>query len=354
MADWSHDNKTEVATPRRREDARKKGQVAVSPDLTGALTLLAAALGLWLAGASLGGRLCDVFSEVLPNLSGEELGPAETMVWGRWFLGRFLQLTAVVMGGLVAIGTLASAVQAGFQVSTEPLSPNWSRLSPVEGWSKVFSLDGLVRGVMSLLKLTAAAAIGVSVTWSRWSDIQVATHGRLNGSIAVTWQGALAIILSLSAAALVLAALDFLFRRYRHEQKLRMSRQEVKDEQKEDQGDPQNRARIRTLQRQAATRKSLKNVPKASLVITNPTHIAVALQYRAGQAGAPTVVAKGKGAVALRIMQIAREHGIPVQERKPLARALYKLVEVGQEIPLELYHAVAEILALVYRRKHAA
>lgn len=354
MSESFHDNKTEAATPRRREDARKKGDVAFSPDLTGALVLLAAAIGLWFSGETLGRRLADVLTDVLPRLSGENLGPAEAVVWGRWFLARFLQLTAVVMGGLVGVGLLASALQAGIQVTTEPLSPNWSKVSPFEGWSKIFSLDGVVRGLLSLVKLTVAASIGVGLTWSRWSDIRFGTRGPLEGSIAVTWKGAVAIILSLSLAALVLAAVDYFFRWFRHEKKLRMSRQELKDEVKEDQGDPQNRARIRSLQRQAATRKSLKQVPEATIVITNPTHIAVALKYRPGQSGAPLVVAKGKGAVAQRIREIAREHGVPVQEHKPLARALYKMVEVGQEIPIDLYHAVAEILALVYRRKRAA
>lgn len=354
MADWSHDNRTEAATPRRREDARKKGQVALSPDLTSAVTLLAAAIAVWMAGEVLGGRLAGLLEEVLPSVHGADFGVGETTAWGRWFLGRFLQLTALVMGGLVAIGFLTAALQAGFHISTEALAVNWERLNPVEGWSRVMSLDGVVRGIMSVLKLLMASAIGVSIAWSRWTDIQLVTRGPLAGSVAVTWKAAVAIILSLSMAGLALAGIDFLFRWFRNEQKLKMSREEIKQEQKEESGDPQLKGRIRTLQRQAATRKSLKEVPKASIVITNPTHIAVALQYQPGQAGAPKVIAKGKGALALRIMQIAREHGVPVHEKKPLARALYKMAQVGQEIPLELYHAVAEILAQVYRRKRAA
>jgi flagellar biosynthetic protein FlhB len=354
MAEWSNDDRTEAPTPRRREDARKQGQVALSPDLTAAMTMLAAALALWYAGPLLGGRLQDLFSESLPAVQKSDWGVPQTLIWSRWFLTQFLQLTGALMAGLCVVGLLTSGVQAGLHVSTDLLSPNWTRLSPTEGWSKIVSMEGVMRGLLSVLKLACASAIGISIVWSRWSDLRIGMRGPLNGAVALTWEVAAAVILSLTLAALVLAAIDYFFRWFRNEQKLRMTRQEIKDELKDDQGDPQIRSRVRALQRQAATRRALKEVPRATLVVTNPTHVSVALLYKPGQAGAPKVIAKGIGRLALRIREIAREHGIPIQEKKPLARALYKLVEVGQEIPLELYHAVAEILAAVYRRKRAA
>lgn len=354
MADWSNDDRTEAPTSRRREDARKQGQVVLSPDLTGAMTLLTAALTLWYAGPLFGERLLALFADALPAVRKSDWGMTQTMVWSRWFLTQFLQCTAVFMAGLCAVGLLTSGLQAGLHVSTEPLSPNWSRLSPVEGWSKILSMEGVMRGLLSVLKLCGAAAIGLSIVWSRWDDLRIGMRGPLDGTVVLTWDVAAAVILSLTMAALVLAAIDYFFRWFRNEQKLRMTRQEIKDELKDDQGDPQIRARVRSLQRQAATRKALTEVPRATLIVTNPTHISVALLYKPGQPGAPRVVAKGMGRIALRIREIAREHGIPIQEKKPLARALYKLVDVGQEIPLELYHAVAEILATVYRRKRAA
>ncbi len=354
MAEWSHDDKTEAPTPRRREEARKQGQVAVSPDLTSALTLGVATLGLWLLGPQFGERLSTPLEEVLGTLSGGEWGVSETLVWGQWFLSQFFALTLVALAGLFVVGLLASALQAGLHVTTEALQLKWERLSPVEGWSRLMSMDGVVRGLMTVLKLVAAVVICGGILWSRSLDLQAGTRASLPQAVQTAWSIALSLLFALAVAALVIAAADYLFRRLRHEQRLRMTRKELKDELRDDQGDPLIRQRQRALQRERATAQSLKDVAMATMIVTNPTHISVALQYRSGQQGAPKVLAKGQGRIALRIRELAREHGVPIYEQKPLARALYALVEVGQEIPVELYHAVAELLARVYRRRQAA
>jgi flagellar biosynthetic protein FlhB len=173
----------------------------------------------------------------------------------------------------------------------------------------------------------------------------------LESSISFGWNMTVQVMLWLSGTAFLWGAADYGFRWFRLEQKLRMSREEIKDESKEEQGDPQLKSRQRKMQREAAQRKSLGDVPRASVVITNPTHYAVALQYLPGQMQTPRILAKGSGAFARRIANVAREHGIPVLERKPLTRALYALGKVGEDIPLEFYRAVAEILAYVYRLK---
>ncbi|MEZ6064739.1 MAG: EscU/YscU/HrcU family type III secretion system export apparatus switch protein [Planctomycetaceae bacterium] len=351
MAGWSPEDKTEDPTPRRREQARKEGQVALSSDLTTALSLLAAAIGLWLVAPQLGAGMQDALREVLPNLRGADWGTGETIVWSRWLLARFITLTTWSLVGLTAIGLLVTLLQTGWHVSSEALGPKWSRVSPLSGWSRVMSLDGLMRGGLSLGKLVLALAISASLLWAERFTLRLQTQGTLRQSVNVTWETSLTLLWELAMAAVVLAGFDYLFRRHRHEQQLRMSRQEVKQESRDDQGDPQIRARRRSMQRQAASRQSLREVPEATLVITNPTHISVALQYRRGQAGAPKVIAMGEGRMAFRIREIAREHGIPVQEHKPLARALFRMARVGEEIPVEFYQAVAEVLAAVYRKR---
>ncbi|MCA9055078.1 MAG: EscU/YscU/HrcU family type III secretion system export apparatus switch protein [Planctomycetaceae bacterium] len=354
MSQQDHSNKTEAATPKRRKDAAQRGQVAVSPDLTAAVVMLACGLGLRTLGPELARTFRSALATVLPHLTTNRWGVAEITVWSRWFLDVFLGTTAALLLLATGVSLLVTGLQAGLRFSTTPLELQWSRIDPVAGWSRLLSLDGFARGMQALLKLLIAAAVAGGLIWFNRVELRGRSRGTLLNAIDAAWEAGGTLMVALAAGALALALADFLFRRYRFEQELRMSRQEVLDEHKEDQGDPQLRSQRRSRQRDAASRKALQSVPQATMVVTNPTHISVALQYRHGQQGAPRVLAKGKGRLALRIREIATQHGVPILERKPLARALYQLAPVGHEIPAELYYAVAEILAIVYRRRRAA
>jgi flagellar biosynthetic protein FlhB len=349
----SHHDRTEAATPRRREQAREEGQVAHSPDLTAAVVIFLAAILLRTAGPFVGSSLQAALREALGSVRGHELNRVGAGLLGRWLAVESLLLCGGCVLVLMSVGLLVNGLQVGLRITPQALAIKWERLSPSSGWSKLMSLDGVVRALSLLVKLVLAASVAYLVLRSRGNELFRGGGGSLEHSIHVAWDVAASVAIGVSIAGLAWAGADFLYRWWRHEQQLRMSKQEIKEETKREDGDPQVRGRIKAAHRQALQRKSLRDVPGATVVVTNPTHIAVALKYELGQAGAPRVVAKGKGAFAQRIMQLARENGVPVQEAKPLARALYKRVAVGQEIPFELFHIVAEILTRLYRRRQA-
>jgi flagellar biosynthetic protein FlhB len=353
MSEGFDPNKTEAPTPRKREKAREEGQVVSSTDLNAAVSLLLIALAaIWLVPTMVG-QMQTLLRSRLLQLDGSQWSPAATVIAARWFAHHLWLITGGIVLGCLGMQLALAQVQAGFLVTAKPLSPNWERLNPVQGWMRLWSLDSLTRGLLALVKVGTLVAI-TSLLLLMWRGrILVGTQGSLGQSMDTGWGLLVQLMLWLSGAAFAWGAVDYGFRWFRLEQKLRMSREEVKDEQKEEQGDPQLKARMRRMQKEAAQRKSLKDVPSASVVITNPTHYAVALRYEGGRMKAPQVIAKGSGAFARRIAEVAREHGVPVLERKPLTRALYALAKVGEEIPIEFYRAVAEILAHVYRLKNA-
>lgn len=353
MAEETSQNKTEAPTPRRREKAREEGQVVSSPDLVSGIVLLAFGLACWWWGPVYGELVQGIVKQSLLRIAGTSWDAGTTVLAGRWLFGHLGLLAGFVTLGALVLGVSAVQLQAGFALTFKPLAPNWEKVSPIKGWMRIWSAESLMRGVMALLKIGSSVAIAVAVGWAWYGAVRVGTRGAFAGSVHLGWELACQLMLWLGGMALVWGIGDYVFKYFRHEQKLKMSRQEVKDEQKQEQGDPHIKSRMRKMQQDAAERKTLQDVPGASAVITNPTHYAVALKYESGRMKAPRIVAKGKDAFARRIVAVAREHGVPVLERKPLTRALYALAEVGQEIPLEFYRAVAEILAHVYRLKHA-
>jgi flagellar biosynthetic protein FlhB len=237
----------------------------------------------------------------------------------------------------------------GFHVAPELLVPRWNRMSPAAGWSRMVSGASAMRGLMSLLKVAAVSVIAFWVLKGRANQIALLGAGSLSNALAQSWDIALRLALAIAAALVLVGLADYTFQRLRHEQSLMMSRQEVKEELRREEGDPHTRARIRRLAREVARKRMMDDVPRSTVVITNPTHLAIALRYDRGSMSAPRVVAKGAGAVAQRIVALARQHAVPVVERKPVAQALYKAVKIGQDIPAVLYYAVAEVLAYVYR-----
>jgi flagellar biosynthetic protein FlhB len=341
-------DKTEAPTAKRREQAREEGSVARSADLTAAALLIGGLVLLkWY-----GGGLMSAMSAVVRHMLGEsslasldsssagESIPAMLAIVGRAMLPLFL--------GIVIIAIAANVAQVGFHLSTAKLRPNLGALNPLRGLGRLFKGNSLVHLLLGILKLAL-------VTLAAYS----AVHGRIAQIIAIQnlWQTEMlqlggevlfSIGIRVGLVLLILAVLDYAWQRWELEKSLKMTKQEVKDELRNMEGDPKLKQRRRQVAMQIAQRKLKKDVPTADVVVTNPTEFAIALKYDSATMHAPRVIAKGQGLIAQRIREIAIQAGVPILERKPLARALYKLVEVGREIPEEFYSAVAEILAYVY------
>jgi flagellar biosynthetic protein FlhB len=345
--------RTEAATPRRRQEARAKGQVARSPELNSALILLGTFGALALAGAGIAQGLVETMRSGLELAARPGLTPESVRgvyaAWA-WAVGR--AVFPVVLAGAI-MGWLANVVQVGFLITPEALEPNWGRVNPGQGLRQLFSLRGAMELAKAILKIAILGTVAYQTLRPEWERFpELAQMGLLE---VVTWQVHLALRLGLRVGAvhLVVALADYGYQHWRHERSLRMSRSEVQEEARQTEGSPYVRSRIRSLQQERATRRMMQAVPSASVVVVNPIHIAVALKYDAKAMRAPRVVAKGKRLVAERIVAVARAAGVPVVQDVPLARALDKLVEVGGEIPAALYRAVAGILAYVYAQHPA-
>jgi flagellar biosynthetic protein FlhB len=351
------EQRTEEATPRRREEARERGQVALSTELVSAVGLAAGAAVLAIGGAELARAVAGQMQHGLGLLAGagtRELGVPESAALVEGSVSAALGAVCAVVIPTALACSLAAYAQVGFRVAPKALEADLGKLDPVKGLQRLFSLRGLVRTGLSLVKVVLVTAATAAVAWLHVDEIaHVGTNelGPLLAAVGVVVMRAAAAAL---AVILFLAALDALFQRRQHERDLRMTRAEVKEEHRLTEGDPLVRARIRAMQRELAMRRMMDDVPKATVVVTNPTHYAVALRYeRAAGAGAPVVVAKGVDHLAERIKVVARASGVACHEDVPLARALYARVKVGQEIPEELYAAVAAVLATVYRLQEA-
>ncbi|MFN8708013.1 MAG: flagellar biosynthesis protein FlhB [Planctomyces sp.] len=346
-------NGSEEPTQRRRDDARNDGQTVNSPDLTAALSLLAACGVLFLTGQALGARLMNAVRDWIVDVPSSDWGTWHVIAGSHW-LGyeTILSCTPIVVA-VMAVGLVISFLQVGFVISTKPLEIDFAKLLPSAGWERVFSMESGIRGLQGAVKVTLLTLVAVGMLWVKRDHLSVYQYSTVSQVVASAWRIGLMVCLIMGGTTLALALTDYLIRWFRSEQKLKMTREEIKQEQKDDTGDPHMKAAIRKKQRDARKQQSVKDVPKATVVLTNPTHLAIAIRYEAGML-APKIMAKGAGVFAKNIVRIAKEHKIPVIERKPLARALYANVEVGQEIPFEFFRAVAEIIAQIYRARQAA
>jgi flagellar biosynthetic protein FlhB len=348
------ESRTEPATPRRREEARQQGRVPFSAELGASLGLLAGVVLLTALGPGVGRGLIDVLRSDLPAPCVREMGTEEARdLMSRQFT-RGLGLLGVFLGVLVVAAVAANVLQVGFRLAPERLSLNTERLSPAEGMKKIFSTGAAVKGGLAILKVTALALLAWLLLRGRTGLIVGLSQGSASYAAAQGWSLTMRLALGITAALAVLGALDYAYQRFDFERSMRMTRQEVKEEVKRDEGDPLIKARVRKVQREMARRRMFAAVAKASVVLTNPTHVAVALRYERGVMTAPRLLAKGAGFLAERIKSEARRYGIPVIERPPLARMLFKVVKLDQEIPAWLFQAVAEVLAYLYRLRNVA
>ncbi len=344
------EERTEQATPRRREEARKRGEVPRSAELAGAAALLGALGGLRMGWPGLVGaaRESAVWALRECGTRGEASVQSVTeMAWTACAFGGRMALPAAV--GACALAVAANLGQTGFLVSARPLQLQWRRLSLAEGIKRMCSRRGMFSAARSLVKLAAVTLVVFAYVRGRWEQVLGMGQGSASGAAAEFGALLWGLLLRVAGVMVLVAVADYIFQRKEHEKSLRMSRYEVKEEHKRTEGDPLTRSRVRERQRAVARHRMLEAVKHATAVVTNPVEIAVALRYEMEKMPAPVVVAKGQWLMAERIKAQAERYGVPVTESPDVARALYRSVAVGKQVPAELYQAVAEILAFVYR-----
>lgn len=350
MAEDRFQDKTEPATPKRREEARKKGEVAKSKELASIAVLFSGVLYLFFAVKGMSSRMGTMIEMTFSRIPGFSDSGSHIMEFITQSLGDYLQLILPIMLTVSIAAIFSNMLQSGVLWSVESLAPKVSKIDPLQGLLRIFSRRSLMELCKSIVKI-------IIVGWAAYSTLKEEfTH-----LLPLIYQEGAEIMSFLGWASwkvtvrccwviTILAVLDYVYQRWEFEQKIRMTKQELKDEFRQTEGDPLVKSRIRSIQREMARRRMMEEVPKADVVITNPEHLAVALRYEPERMAAPKVVAKGADLIALRIKELAREHDVPLLENRVMAQNLYK-VDLGGEIPARFYQTVAEILAYVYRLK---
>ncbi len=346
--------KTEKATPRRRQEARRKGQVFRSMDLNSAVILLVGFTVLYFTIPGMLGSIQDFLTRYFTDRALTEFNTAFVYVMMLDAIVLMAKLSLPLMGAVLLAGLVVNLLQVGFIFSAEPLIFKPERLNPVEGFKRIFSKRALVELAKSILKISLVGYVVYAVfkkyfyIFARFTDMDALAMVRVLSLIIFEMALKVGVIL------LAIGVLDFIYQWWEHEKSLRMTKHEVKQEYKQTEGDPLVRSRQRQIQREAAMQRMMAEVPRADVVITNPTHFAVALKYEAEEMSAPVVVARGQDFLALRIKAVARENQVTVVENPILARTIYYSTDIGDVIPENLYQAVAEVLAFVYRQKKKA
>ncbi|HKT72899.1 MAG TPA: flagellar biosynthesis protein FlhB [Steroidobacteraceae bacterium] len=345
--------RTEQPTAKRLEEARKKGQVPRSTELSAAAVLLIAGGGLHFLGGYVGGNLHHLMRASL-TLTREQALDERLLVgtFGNEMLHGLMACAPIL--ALTMIAALAAPLAlGGWNLSFEALAPDFNRLNPIKGFGRVFSMRGVVELVKAFAKFGVVALVAVFVLEKKSAELMGLGTEPVQQAIAHAASLIGYAFLMLAAALGLIAAVDVPWQLWHHRQQLKMTRQEIRDEMKESDGSPEMKGRIRSAQRELAKRRMMQEVPKADVIVVNPTHFAVALRYDELRMRAPIVVAKGADLIAARIREVATEHNVPIFEAPPLARALFRSVEIGGEIPANLYVAVAQVLTYIYQLKNA-
>lgn len=343
--------RTEKATPRRRRKAREEGQVAKSRELTTAVTFFMSFIFLYLTAGFGFDRLRNFMQESLTRAASFQLSPGNIQELAYLNISFWLRLVIPIMVVLAVVGAVVEFLQTGALFSTKRLKPDITRMSPIKGFKQLFSLKAIVQLVKALLKASAIFAIAYLTTRGTISRFLLLGDMSLTESISFVGSFLFRLGMTCAVVLLFLGIGDFIYQRWDHERNLRMTKQEIKEEHKEVEGDPLIRQKRKERQRAMTMNRMIQVLPEADVVITNPTHVAVALKYDLETMEVPVVIAKGEGYIARKIKEKAEELGIEIVENRTLAWALLENCEIGQEIPADLYQAVAEVLAFIYRMK---
>lgn len=358
FADGEGGEKTEPATQKKLEDARKEGKVAKSKDLTQGIDLLVLFLLIKVFISYMGERFMGLFNQTLgrmaefmdvnqKNISMQ----AFSTVLNNAILELFLIVWPFLVFGFV-ITFIVTVYQVGWKVTMKPMEPKLSKFNPINGFKRIFSKDSLFELLKSIVKVGVIAYVAYSNIVDEADSLFILYEISLNQAIALVGNIIIEFGIEISIIFIAIGIVDYIFQKWKFGEDMKMTKQEVKDEYKNTEGNPEIKGRIRQKMREASQRRMMQDVPKADVVITNPTHFAVAIKYDAEVSKAPIVVAKGEDYLAQKIKEVARENNVEIVENKPLARMLYHNVDIGAEIPPELYQAVAEVLAMVYHMKN--
>jgi flagellar biosynthetic protein FlhB len=345
--------RTERPTQKRLDEARKNGQVPRSPELTTAAVVLIAGGALHFLGRGLGAGLFDIMRSGLSLSRDQVLDDSSAISQFSASAAHALLACAPVLGLTLVAALLAPLAIGGWNLSFGVLAPDFSRLSPAAGFGRIFALRGLVELAKAFAKFALVALVAVAFLWLKTNELlglgSEPTGAAIGHAISLSGQA----LLALAGALALIAAVDVPWQLFNHMKSLRMTRQEIRDELKESEGNPEIKGRIRQMQQTVARRRMMQEVPKADVVVTNPTHYCVALRYDEKRMRAPIVVAKGADAIAAKIREVATEHRVPIFEAPPLARALFRSVDLNGEVPARLYVAVAQVLTYVYQLRTA-
>lgn len=345
--------KTESATPKRREEARRKGQIPRSRDLSAAAVLMTGGVALSSLGSQIGGDLYSLMRRSLTITREQALDTSQLVPSFASAAGEGLLASVPVLGLLLLAALLAPLVLGGWNFSTESLMPQFNRLNPLSGVKRMFSSRSIVELMKALAKFGVVAVIAAMVLWRDASALLALGREPTAQAIIHAVQLSGSALILISSGMLLIAGVDVPYQLWQYAKQLKMTREEVRREMKESEGSPEVKGRIRQLQQQMARQRMMADVQKADVIVTNPTHFAVALKYDDKRMRAPIVVAKGVDLVAARIREIAREHAVPIFEAPPLARVLYRNVDIGGEVPATVYVAVAQVLSYIYQLKTA-
>jgi flagellar biosynthetic protein FlhB len=353
MAENDGQERTEQATPKRLEEARRKGQIPRSRDLSTAAVTLVGGAALYMLGGQITGQMAEMMRRSL-SLSREEATDTAHMLPslanaaadGLW-------LSAPVLGAITLAAIIAPLALGGWSFATQAMAPQLSRLNPIEGIKRMFALRSLVELAKAMAKFGVVAIVAAIVLWNDAPTLMALGREPLQQAIGHAVQISGKALLIISAGLLIIAGIDVPYQLWQYAKQMRMSREEIRQEYKEAEGSPEVKGRIRQLQQQMARQRMMQEVPNADVVVVNPTHFAVALKYDEKRMRAPIVVAKGVDLVAARIREVAGEHAVPIFEAPPLARVLYRNVDIGEEIPGNLYVAVAQVLTYVFQLRVA-
>ncbi|WP_102335909.1 flagellar biosynthesis protein FlhB [Salimicrobium jeotgali] len=346
---FAADEKTEKATPKKKQDSRKKGQVVKSQDVNTGFLLLLTFSTLYLIGPMLKDTLLTMYEQSFTEYIHLDITEQTVSHVLNKMALEISKVLAPIMGIAIVAGLTSNLIQVGVMFTAEPLKVDPKKLNPIQGFKRIFSARALVELVKSLLKITVIGVITFSVIWANKNDMIMSAQKSLDAALSFFGNTTMIMGLASALALLLLSVIDYTYQKYDHEKNIRMSKKDIKDEYKNMEGDPQIRAKIKEKQRQMSAARMMSEVPEADVIITNPTHYAVALKYNEQKSDAPFVVAKGVDFIALKIKETARAHDVITVENRPLARGLYNRTEIDEPIEEEFFQAVAEVLAYVYK-----
>jgi flagellar biosynthesis protein FliR/FlhB len=351
MVIFASEDKTEEATSKKKSDARKKGQVARSKEVNLAFTLLACTLVLLTLGAYVGTSLKDTLKMFLTDYLIKDINYNDVKSLTLIVLWRIAIVILPIIVPIMVLGIVGNFVQVGFMFTQEPIKPQLSKLNPLSGLKRIFSFRTFVETIKDLVIVAVLGYTGYSFIRDNYQSILQISNLRIGAIPAAFGKLVMSIFTKVTIIMIIIALADYIYQRLQYNKELKMTKQEIKEEYKQQEGDPQIKSKIRQRQREMASKRMMQAVPDATVIVTNPTHIACALRYEDGKDSAPILLAKGADNIAIKIKEIAKENNVPIIENKPLARMIYAQVDIDAEVSNEMYQAVAEILAIVYKMK---